>query len=108
MERKSSILGFIVFLLILTQEKVNGQGGNNNLYTCWGGCYNKCFLLGGNPADRYPCYFSCLAGCTSSQSTGNYRYYCQVGCSATRCVPLGSDGARLEDCLGSCGNICRA
>lgn len=79
------VIALFLSLLMLTHN-VNGQG--NNLYTCWGGCYNKCFLLSPGGADQYPCYFSCLSQCTYTQSLESYQYYCQIGCSATRCIPL--------------------
>nr|GMD88481.1 protein TAP1-like [Ipomoea batatas] len=77
--------------LMLVMMQVEGQfAENGNSYTCWGGCYNQCVLLGRSSAvaggGNFPCYIGCLSSCVP-QSAAQYQNYCQIGCSLQLCFP---------------------
>ncbi|XP_059318663.1 uncharacterized protein LOC132069278 [Lycium ferocissimum] len=82
------------------------------IYSCWGGCYNNCFLLK-KTDDTYQCYFNCLNKCTasssptSSSSPFDFESICKGGCYLEICIPLSFVGANVGDCLGSCTNLCK-
>lgn len=69
-----------------------------DVYGCWGGCYNNCFLLQKNSDDdkTYQCYYNCLNNCTpistptssTTSSPLNYGSLCQGGCFLMICIPL--------------------
>ncbi|XP_031110981.1 uncharacterized protein LOC116014824 [Ipomoea triloba] len=96
--------------LMLVMMQVEGQfAENGNLYTCWGGCYNQCVLLGRSSAvaggGNFPCYIGCLSSCVP-QSAAQYQNYCQIGCSLQLCFPSITNGAQLENCFANCANVC--
>ncbi|KAH0645342.1 hypothetical protein KY284_033226 [Solanum tuberosum] len=87
-----------------------------DIYGCWGGCYNHCFLLQKNSDNdkTYQCYYNCLNNCTPSTSTSstssspsNFGSLCQGGCFLMICIPLSFGGANIGNCLASCGNLCK-
>ncbi|PIN14208.1 hypothetical protein CDL12_13162 [Handroanthus impetiginosus] len=107
MERRSSggsarIVAAVVVALVVLANGVNAQ-----VYTCLGGCYNKCFLRSiKSNSERLACYYQCLTSCVP-RSAADYQYYCQIGCSLELCIPASGDGASLERCYGSCSNLCK-
>lgn len=64
------------------------------IYSCWGGCYNDCFLLqkssDNNSTKTSQCYYNCLNNCTSSTSTStsDYEGFCKGACFLMICLPL--------------------
>ncbi|KAL0323874.1 UNVERIFIED_CONTAM: hypothetical protein Scaly_2354500 [Sesamum calycinum] len=97
------VVAVVVAMVVVLAISVNAQ-----LYTCWGGCYNVCFLRSnGTRPVGLPCYYQCLNSCNRG-SPADSQYYCQIGCAMERCVPVSNDGARLENCLGGCTKLCKS
>ncbi|KAL8063436.1 hypothetical protein ABFX02_01G026200 [Erythranthe guttata] len=99
---EKNVVAVLVFLSILAMNGVNAQ-----IYTCWGGCYNECFLRSEKTGpERLACYFQCINSCVPN-SPADFTNYCQIGCSLTLCSLFSFDGERLEKCFGNCDNICK-
>ncbi|KAK4420021.1 hypothetical protein Salat_2415000 [Sesamum alatum] len=80
---------------------------NAQVYTCWGGCYNKCFLRSnGTGQEMLACYYQCFNSCPR-RSPADSPYYCQIGCYIELCGPDSNDVARSEKCFGRCTNLCK-
>lgn len=57
-----------------------------NIYGCWGGCFNQCFIGSRKtPSENFTCHLQCLCSCVP-KSGADIQYYCQIGCSLKRCV----------------------
>ncbi|KAL6533892.1 hypothetical protein OROHE_013725 [Orobanche hederae] len=79
---------FILVILVSTYYSVHAQ--SNNMYECWGGCYNNCFIRSGSTttqADSLACDYNCLTSCIP-HSASDFNYYCQIGCSLKLCIPV--------------------
>nr|GMD47681.1 uncharacterized protein LOC109154297 [Ipomoea batatas] len=77
-------------MVMLSQDVV----GDDAVYACLGGCYNKCFILSKQPPfETIVCFFKCfLTDCVSSgPPPANFVDSCGVGCSMQFC-PLQSQG----------------
>lgn len=57
--------GPLVSVLVILMFLVQVQQGSAQLFTCWGGCLNECFILNKRAIGRFPCYVNCLAKCFS-------------------------------------------
>ncbi|KAL8063435.1 hypothetical protein ABFX02_01G026100 [Erythranthe guttata] len=98
------VIIFMAVLVLLT----NGVHGKST-YACWGGCYNECFLKTGlvkTQSNALSCDYQCLNNCVP-RSASDFMYYCEIGCSLKRCIPVAYDGAKLERCFGFCTNLCK-
>lgn len=82
----------IIFLVLQLQEvKMEDEVvTSSKMYSCWGGCYNNCFLLQKNDdsAQSFQCYFNCLNNCTTSSSALDFQSVCRGGCYLEMCIPL--------------------
>ncbi|XP_019157666.1 PREDICTED: uncharacterized protein LOC109154297 [Ipomoea nil] len=92
-------------MVMLSQDVV----GDDAVYACLGGCYNKCFILSKQPPfETLVCFFKCfLTDCVSSgPPPANFVDSCGVGCSMEFCPLQSLDEATLGQCIGSCGDMC--
>ncbi|KAL8537121.1 hypothetical protein ACS0TY_012340 [Phlomoides rotata] len=100
--------GVVVVVLVVMAVVLTNAQSAQQIYQCWGGCYNVCFVKSSkSAAERFACYYQCLPGCVP-RSPSNYQYFCQIGCALEQCRPIPyNDGARMEKCFGSCSNLCK-
>lgn len=75
----------IFLILVLASSAVT----SDRIYSCWGGCYNQCYPNVQNQSEKFPCYYKCLNGCFPP-TAADFQYYCQIGCSLKRCIPVSS------------------
>ncbi|PWA68462.1 hypothetical protein CTI12_AA309300 [Artemisia annua] len=124
----SNISALVVLLLIL----VRVQQARAEIYTCWGGCLNQCFLLRTvkyRVGAKFPCYVKCVATCFHPSRTppsssppnppdnvpasfeminkslrlDKKKYSCINGCALQTC----HGGSELKNCVITCIDKCR-
>ncbi|XP_051137729.1 uncharacterized protein LOC127255966 [Andrographis paniculata] len=85
--RRTPISGAVAVILVASIILSNCAAVNAQRYTCWGGCYNNCFLRSNKTRpEMLSCYYQCLNKCVP-RSPADYQYYCRIGCSLELCAP---------------------
>ncbi|GFP80304.1 hypothetical protein PHJA_000173800 [Phtheirospermum japonicum] len=100
-------VGGILAVVVVVAAAAANCSVQAQIYSCWGGCYNECFLRSNETrTDSFACYYECLNSCVP-RTPADYQYYCQIGCNLEQCTQFTSDGAKLERCFGKCTNLCK-